>query len=129
MIDPIESRRRRAALAHRMGVAALVTLVLLCVAWEWWLAPIRPGGSWLVLKAVPLAVLLWKIVDAHGNRRYAYQWSTLFIWFYFTEGVVRAWSDLTFASQSLAFIEVMLCTLYVGAAITYVRNTNPQNAA
>jgi len=29
---------------------SLIGLIFLCLAWELWLAPIRPGGSWLVLK-------------------------------------------------------------------------------
>ena len=35
--------------------------------WELVLAPIRPGGSWLALKALPLA-LAWPAL-AHGSRR------------------------------------------------------------
>jgi uncharacterized membrane protein len=27
------------------------------------------------------------------GKLYTYRWSTLLIWLYFTEGVVRAWSD------------------------------------
>ena len=34
--------------------ASLVALIVLCVAWEAWLAPLRPGGSWMILKVVPL---------------------------------------------------------------------------
>ena len=29
---------------------SLVVLIFLCLAWELWLAPLRTGGSWLVLK-------------------------------------------------------------------------------
>src|SRR5262249_9642263 len=82
-----ESRARVASFA---ASACLIALILLCVAWELFLAPIRPGGSWLVLKAVPLMIPLFGILR---GRRYTYQWTTLIIWFYLAEGVVRAWSD------------------------------------
>src|SRR5438067_11178179 len=68
----------------------LIALILLCVAWELFLAPLRPGGSWLVLKALPLLAPLFGIL--HG-RRYTFQWSTLLIWAYAAEGAARAWSD------------------------------------
>ncbi|HYG45595.1 MAG TPA: DUF2069 domain-containing protein, partial [Bordetella sp.] len=43
---------------RRLAVASLLALIVLCVAWETILAPIRPGGSWLFLKAFPLAFSL-----------------------------------------------------------------------
>ena len=39
---------------HWLSVASLVALILLTLAWELWLAPLRPGGSLLALKAVVL---------------------------------------------------------------------------
>ena len=36
--------------------ASVVGLIFLCVAWELFLAPVRAGGSWLVLKALPKAL-------------------------------------------------------------------------
>ena len=49
---------------------SLIALIFLCVAWELWLAPLRPGGSWLVLKALPLLAPLMGILK---GRRYTYQ--------------------------------------------------------
>ena len=112
-----------AARAHRTALTALCLLVGLCLAWEWLLAPIRPGGSWLVLKALPLLIPLPGIISASPRRRYTYQWSTLFIWLYFTEGVVRAWSDISTTSQAFAAIQTGLCMMFFVAAVSYVRNT------
>lgn len=39
---------------HLGAAASLVALIILCVAWELVLAPLRPGGSWMVLKVIPL---------------------------------------------------------------------------
>jgi uncharacterized membrane protein len=39
---------------------------------------------------------------------YTYRWVSLMVWLYFTEGVVRAWSDRP-PSNWLAMAEVLLC--------------------
>jgi uncharacterized membrane protein len=109
--------------AHFVALTSLLALIALCVAWEWLLAPARPGGSWLALKALPLLLPLPGLLRATPQRRYTYQWTTLFIWLYFTEGVVRAWSDLTAVSRSLAGLEIALCIVFFAAAISYVRAT------
>ena len=43
-----------AAALRLTASASLAALILLCLAWELWLAPLRPGGSYLALKALPL---------------------------------------------------------------------------
>ena len=51
--------------AARLQVAAsatLIALIFLCLAWELWLAPLKPGGSWLALKAVFLLAPLFGIL-------------------------------------------------------------------
>jgi uncharacterized membrane protein len=108
------SARRIAWLA---AVASLVALVFLCVAWELFLAPVRPGGSWLVLKAAPLLVPVFGVL--HG-RRYTFQWSTLLVWLYFAEGVVRAMSDSGLSAR-LAMAEIALSLAYFAAAVAYLR--------
>ncbi len=99
--------------------ASLIALIFLCLAWELWLAPLRPGGSWLVLKAVVLLVPLFGILR---GRRYTYKWVSLFVLFYLGEGLVRATSD-TGLAQNLAVVETILATILFGAAIGYVRAT------
>jgi len=96
-------------------VGSLVGLIVLGLAWEMWLAPLRPGGSWLALKVLPLVVPLAGLMK---NRMYTYRWVSLMIWLYFTEGVVRAWSDMSSTGRALAGIEVLLClTLFVACAM------------
>ena len=41
-----------------LALIAATALMLLELLWELLLAPLRPGGSWLALKALPLALLL-----------------------------------------------------------------------
>lgn len=102
-----------------MAAAALAALIVLCVAWELWLAPLRPGGSLAALKALPLALPLAGIL---GGKRYTYQWSSMLILAYFTEGVTRAWSEAGL-SQSLALAEVGLSLAFFAAAVSYARLT------
>jgi len=104
---------------RRTASGALIGLVFLCVAWELWLAPIRPGGSWLVLKALPLLAPLFGVLR---GKRYTYQWASMFILAYFCEGVMRAWGDKGL-SQQLAMLEIALSLTFFGAAVAYARLT------
>jgi uncharacterized membrane protein len=103
--------------AYLGACASLIALILLCLAWELWLAPLRPGGSWLVLKVLPLLLPLRGIL---AGRRYTYQWATLFIWIYFIEGVVRAWGDAG-AARQFAWLEIVLSVAFFAAAAAFAR--------
>jgi uncharacterized membrane protein len=104
----------------RLGAsAALVALIVLCLAWELWLAPLRPGGSLMALKALPLALPLQGVMT---GRRYTYQWSSLLIVAYFAEGVMRAWGDSGLARQ-LALTEVALSVAFFSLVVSYARLT------
>lgn len=104
-----------------MASASLIALIFLCLAWELWLAPLRPGGSWLVLKALPLLAPLMGILK---GRRYTYQWAPMLVLAYLAEGVVRAWSD-NGLSAALAVAEIMLSTVFFFASVTYARLSAP----
>lgn len=104
---------------HLSACASLIALILLCLAWEGWLAPLRSGGSLLTLKAVPLLFPLFGILR---GKRYTYQWSSMFILLWFTEGAVRAWSDEGL-SAGLALAEIALSLTFFFSAIFYARLT------
>lgn len=98
------------------ATTALVALIGLCVAWEWWLAPLRPGGSALVLKAVPLLLALRGVVR---QRLYTLQWASMLILLYFAEGIVRGWSDRGL-SAGLGWLETMLSAVFFVCTLAYV---------
>ena len=100
-----------------LAVGSLLALIVLCLAWELLLAPLRPGGSWLALKALPLCIPLAGLLK---NRMYTYRWLSLGLWLYFIEGVVRAWSDRP-PGNWLALGEVALCLLLFAACALHVR--------
>ena len=100
-----------------LAVLSLTGLIVLGLVWELWLAPVRPGGTLLALKVVPLCIPLAGLLK---NRMYTYRWVSLFIWLYFTEGVVRAWGDAA-PSCYFAFAEVVLCVVLFIACALHVR--------
>ena len=105
------------ALLRRLTIVGVVSLILLGINWEWWLAPQRPGGTLLVLKVLPLVVALpslWR------GRIRAYQLWTMLILLYVCEGVVRAMSDVG-ASQWLGAIELALAGGVYACLLGYVR--------
>jgi uncharacterized membrane protein len=95
---------------------ALVALIVLTVAWERWLAPLRPGGSALVLKALPLACALpgvWR------RKLYTLQWASMLVLLYLAEGIVRGMTDGGLSAR-LGWAEVALATVFIGCALAYV---------
>ena len=100
-----------------LALTSVGGLIALGLAWEMWLAPIRPGGSLLALKVLPLCLPLAGILK---NRMYTYRWMSLLVWLYFTEGVVRAWSDRP-PGNYLAMIEIVLCLMLFAACALHVR--------
>jgi uncharacterized membrane protein len=110
--DPLRALRLTAA-------GSLIGLLVLGLAWELWLAPLRPGGSLLALKAAPLALPLGGIL---AGRRITFQWSSMLILAYLAEGVVRAWSERG-TSQALALAEIALSLVFFASAVAYARLT------
>ena len=98
---------------------SLIALIFLCLAWEGWLAPLRPGGSWLILKGAFLLLPLFGILR---GKRYTYKWLSLFIQCYLLEGLVRATSDIGL-SRWLALAEVLLTLALFTATVLFIRAT------
>ncbi|MBR0568850.1 DUF2069 domain-containing protein [Azoarcus sp. L1K30] len=98
----------------------LLALIALCVLWEVWLAPLRPGGSWMMLKVLPLMGAVFGVLR---GRRYTYQWLSMLTLLYLTEGVLRA-SDPGLTG-TLALIEALLSVVLFLTTMFYARNTAP----
>ncbi|MGI4812180.1 MAG: DUF2069 domain-containing protein [Janthinobacterium lividum] len=107
----------RRAVLGRLSFMSLLTLIVVCVSWELWLAPLRPGGSILLaLKAVPLCLALpgiWR------RNPYTMQWSSMLVLLYFIEGVVRAFSEPP-PSATLAELEIALSVVHFCANLGYL---------
>ena len=111
------NKTRQIDATRRLALGSLGALIVLGLAWELWLAPVRPGGSLWALKVLPLCIPLAGLLK---NRMYTYRWVSLMVWLYFTEGVVRAWSDRP-PGNYLAMLEAVLCLLLFAACALHVR--------
>jgi uncharacterized membrane protein len=115
-LSPAPSPPPAVVLSRRLAVGSLLALIVLGLAWELWLAPLRPGGSWWAIKVLPLLI---PIAGLLRNRMYTYRWVSLLVWPYFTEGVVRAYSDpaptswLAMLQTALSLVLFVACTLHV----------------
>ena len=116
MVLALNARIQQARMAC---VISLVLLIFTCIGWEWFLAPLRSGGSWMVLKALPLVAILPSIVK---GRRYTYQYSSMLILFFFTEGVMRLF-DADALSRMCAGFEVLFSVIFFVACLIFCRNT------
>jgi uncharacterized membrane protein len=97
------------------AVACAGLVVLLGLAWELWLAP--TGRGTLALKVLPLAAALPGLVR---RRMYTYRWTSLLLWLYFAEGVVRAASETGLAAGLAAAQAALSLGLFV-ACVAHVR--------
>ena len=107
---------RQVALSRWFSVSCLLGLIVLGLLWELLLSPLRPGGSWIALKVLPLCLPLAGLL----NRMYTYRWLSLMVWLYFIEGVVRAWSDRA-PGNYLALLETLLCLLLFVSCTLHIR--------
>ena len=111
-----------------LAFISTLALIALGVGWELFWAPVRPGGSTLVLKVLPLCFTL---AGLWMNRIYTYRWLSLMVWLYFTEGVVRAYSDkapgnyLAMAEVALSITVFVACVLHVRLRQRYAKAEAP----
>lgn len=105
--------------ALRYGaILSLLGLIALCLIWELKAAPLRPGGSLLALKALPLLLPLRGVLK--GNL-YTMQWACMLSLLYFMEGAVRAYSDPNPMSALMAGIEIALSLVFYLCTLFYIR--------
>jgi len=97
------------SLAQTLACATYIALVLLTVWWEGLGAPLREGGSALVLKGLPLLLPLRGLL--HGRLK-SIQWAALLTLPYLTEGLTRAWADPQPAA-GYALAEALLCGAFL----------------
>ncbi|GGI16066.1 DUF2069 domain-containing protein [Oxalicibacterium faecigallinarum] len=107
---------QRQQLLHGGAVCSLVALILLCIAWETILAPVRPGVFWPALKVLPLLLPLRGVLR---TDLYTMQWSSMLILLYFMEGIVRGWSD-SGLSALLGWMEVGLVLIFFTCVVSFL---------
>lgn len=114
---PSAQTQRHVDITRRVAVGSLIGLIVLGLAWELVLAPLRPGGSWWAIKVIPLFIPLSGMLK---NRMYTYRWVSLLIWLYFTEGIIRATTE-SGMSMALATGQTLLCLVLFTVCALHVR--------
>ena len=99
-----------------IATAAFVDLFILCISWEWFISPLRPEGSWLILKAIPL---LFAIPGLWRGNVYTMQWASMLILLYITEGLVRILE--TGANFWMAVLETTIGTIAFVCLLIYLK--------
>jgi len=112
--SPPESSAQR--VGRRTAVVAWLGLIVLGLAWELLVAPLRPGGSWLALKIVPLLLLLPGLLR---GKVYTMQLALFVSMLYVFEGSARLFEASPVGA--LAAIELTLVVSFLAAAIVYLR--------
>ena len=102
---------------HWIACTSLVALLLFMTAREAFIAPLRPGGSLLVLKGLPMAAAL---IGVFKRRLYTYQWASLLVLLYIAFALVGALSDPTSSARMASSVEAALGFVFFIAALAYV---------
>jgi len=92
-----------------LAAGSLLALIAVGLGWEL--------GSWWAVKVLPLCLPLAGLLR---RRLYTYRWVSLFVWLYFTEGVVAAWSDPP-PVRWWALAQVVFSLLLFIACVLHVR--------
>ena len=101
----------------RIVVSSFIALIVLGLAWELWLAPLRPGAWLLGLKVIPLMLA---VPALQAGRVRVFQWWSMIVMIYLMEGSVRAASDPGLGAL-LGTIEACLAGIAFLAILAYVR--------
>lgn len=95
----------------------LFALIVLTLLWEWRIAPIRDGGSWLMIKALPLTLFVSGCLK--GKMR-TMQKLSLFVPFYMAEGIMRM-TDLSKISRTCALFEMIFSIALFMSVLFFIR--------
>ena len=95
----------------RIGFAALIALTLLEVVWHAWLLPGDSIRATLFITALPAAFC---VALCARNLRRGVLVGAMFCLGYFSHGVASAYGEP--AARMLAFIELMLALIVIGAS-------------
>jgi len=93
-----------------------LALIALAVLWEWLLAPLRPGGSWLVLKSLPLLLPLRGVL--RGDVK-VMQWALLLV--LLLRGRRQRACGRRSARRTMAMIQTAIGLVFFASAIVYLR--------
>lgn len=100
MVEEFQPRQKnlhqiKKSIDKNYSVTALIlvlSMIFFGISWEIWLNPIKPNGSMLWAKILPLVMAL---PGLYRGKIYTFQWLSLLVWFYVCEALVRVYTDQT----------------------------------
>jgi uncharacterized membrane protein len=110
-------RQRQIEQLRLVNLGSLLGLIILGLAWELWLAPLKGGTGALALKVLPLTLGISGLLK---HKLYTNRWLSMLVLLYFTEGVLRATTEQG-ATRLLAGAEITLSMALFAACSIYVR--------
>ena len=108
----------------RIALAATLAAIGWMILWETLVAPLRPGGSLLALKCLPLVLCVPGLL--RGARR-ARQWLSLLLPWYFAEALVRAMTSGGRA-RAAAVLGTLLAAVAFAAVVASLRIERPADS-
>ncbi|MEI7532632.1 MAG: DUF2069 domain-containing protein [Betaproteobacteria bacterium] len=100
---------------QKVTFITVLMLCILCICWEWFISPLRPHGSLMVLKALPLALLLPGLYAGNTDRL---QLTTMVVLLYFFEGFARLFESGS--NFVMAVLELLMCGVIFYCALKYL---------
>jgi len=111
------SKNQKINLLCYLSVISLIGLIFLNLFWEIFFNPLDGNGSWMVVKSL---ILLIPLPGVLKKNRYTYQWSSMFIWLFIMEGIVRFYSEYG-VSSNMAALQIFLGFLFFFSSIFFCK--------
>lgn len=103
--------------SHIPAAVFWLVLIGLTLIWDWWYAPLHTGRWLLIIKLFPLVLPLRGIMS---GKIYTYQYCSMLILLYFTEGVMRLF-DIEMWSRIFAVCEIACSLLFFIFCLRYLK--------
>lgn len=100
-----------------LALTSWLGLIVLTLVWDWAFAPLHTGKWLLIIKLLPLCLPLRGIFS---GKIYTYQYCSMLILLYFTEGVMRLW-DMGVFSRVMAGVEIGLSMAFFVGCLMYLK--------
>ena len=108
----------KARLCHALTLLGYLGIMVLLIAWYGWLAPPQVFSAPVVILTLGLPLFLVLRGLLHARPR-AVAWSLFLSLFYFTHGIVEAYSNSQ--ARWLALAEVALALCWIVGGILFIR--------
>ena len=111
--------------AYRLALGSYISLIILILLWEGWLAPApnAPPGFWLAFKSIPLLIPLFGLLR---ERPGVFAVTAMLILVYFSEAIAVSWVAFTSEQTdpvllTCALLQLVLTMVFFWATVVYLK--------